>query len=574
MPGIFGFTQKSVQHSYRIHELGELNIYTDSSYHIRKDYVNHSIANSIVSFDFMKDYDFHYEINNLEIWVYGDPLVEGYIGEKAIQESAKIAAQSFPDFSKIAAIDGLFTIIILHKTGNKLFIIGDRNGLSHIYYGVFNRQLVWGSELRAFLTKNIDITIRNKSVTTFLELGYLIGNNTWFNEVELLPPASCLEWDLEEAELKKITPYWNHKQLNAEIISKDENKTISDLAKLFAQAVSKRVAKHERIGITLSGGQDSRAIFANIPYRENGLVAITRGISGCGDIQLASQVTKIRKDCTHIIKEMNESNWLNGRINAIIATSGQKDLFNMNAMGSLPIHKNYFDINMDGAGGDGIFGGGHLKYENKDNVKNALGKKYLKSVFHNSKNTLDELYEYYEHIGSDQYFYTYQRVRRFTIFGSILGHDYGIISRFPFLDHQLQEYLFQLPRKTDLGRLYNKMLLHNFPEYFAKVDNLNTGSRLFISNRLNYFSRVLRYIQSKAGFEKYRTKYHNYPYWIKNHDQGLLEQYLFPKDLKLYQYADPQPIKKVIENFSKTGEQSGLVSRLITLNIFLKHYFP
>ncbi len=165
-----------------------------------------------------------------------------------------------------------------------------------------------------------------------------------------MPPASYLEWDLEEAELKKITPFWSHKQLNAESISKNENKMVSDLADLFVQAVSKRVATDERVGITLSGGQDPRAIFANIPYRKNGLVAITRGMKGCGDIKLASQIAKLRKDCTHIIKEMNENNWLNGRVDAIIATSGQKDLFNMNAIDSLPIHKSYFDINMDGAG--------------------------------------------------------------------------------------------------------------------------------------------------------------------------------------------------------------------------------
>ncbi|HTN08994.1 asparagine synthase-related protein [Agriterribacter sp.] len=571
MPGVFGFTQKSVQPLNKLDALGKLNIHTNNSYHIRKDYINDSIANSIVSFDFMKSYNLHYEINNLEIWIYGDPLIDGYTGEKAIQQVAKLAAQSFPDFSKIAAIDELFTIIILHKTANKLFIIGDRNGLSHLYYGVFNGQLVWGSELRAFLTKSINTTIRNKSVTTFLELGYLIGDNTWFNEVKLLPPASYLEWDLEEAELKQITPYWSHKQLNAESISKDESKIVADLAELLAEVVSKRVAKDERIGITLSGGQDSRAIFANIPYRENGLVAITRGIRGCGDIKLASQVVKLRKDCTHIIKEMNENNWLNGRVDAIIATSGEKDFFNMNALGSLPMHKNHFDINLDGAGGDGIFGGGHLKYENKANAENALKDKYLKSMF-SDNNTLRELYEYYEHIGSDQYFYTYQRVRRFTIFGSILGHDYGIISRFPFLDHQLQEYLFLLPKKTDFGRLYNKMLIKYFPEYFVKIDNLNTGSRLFVSSRLNYLSRVFRYAQSKAGFEKYRTRYHNYPYWIKNHNEGLLDQYILSKELKLYQYADPQPIKKAIDDFSKTGERSGTISRLITVNVFLEHY--
>ncbi len=572
MPGIFGFTQNKVTRLNTLTELNALHIHTNDSFHIRKDYANESIAISIVSFDFMKNCNFHFHMRDLNIWIYGDPLIDGYTGSKAIEEVAKTISCSFPDFSKIASIDGLFTIVILNTKTNKLYIIGDRNGLCHLYYGIFNGQLVWGSELRAFLNKHIEKTIRHESIHTFLALGYLIDNNTWFNEIKLLPPASYAEWDIEKSELEKIIPYWSHKQIGNEIIGKNESEIISDLAGLFAQSVSKRVAKDERIGITLSGGKDSRAIFANAPYRKNGLVAITRGMKGCGDIKLASQVAKLRKDCTHIIQEIDESNWQNNRIDAIIATSGQKNFFDMNAMASLPIHKNYFDINLDGAGGDGIFGGGHLKYENKTDTKNVLKKNYLNSTFGNDDATLTELSAYYEHIGSDQYFYTYQRVRRFTIFGSILGHDYGIMSRFPFLDHQLQEYLFLLPPKTDFGRLYNKMLIKYFPEYFVKIDNLSTGRRLFVSNKLNYLSKILAYAQSKAGVEKYKTKYHNYPYWIKNHDKGLLGKYVLPQDLKLYKYADPKSIKKVIDIFSKTGKQSTLISRLITVSVFFEHY--
>lgn len=569
MPGIFGYTPHKGELNDKRISLDHLNIHVEESVHKRKDYTNEEAVVSIVSFDFMQNYKFHYSINQLNIWVYGDPLIDGYTGEKAIELAAKLASQSAPDFTKIAEIDGLFTIVILNTKTNKLHIIGDRNGLCHLYYGVFNGQLVWGSELRMFLSKQVKTTVRQESFNTFLELGYLIENSTWYNEINLLPPASYLEWDIANSELKKLAAYWSHHQLNRGSMIKSENEIITDLAGLFTKAVKKRVGEDERIGITLSGGQDSRAIFAHIPFRKKGFTAITRGIKGCGDIKLASQVTKLRKDCIHVIHEMNENNWSNGRPDAIIATSGQKDFFNMNAIASLPVHKKQFDINLDGAGGDGIFGGGHLKYENKSDTNNALKEKYLKSGFNNNDNTLKELSDYYEKISSDQYFYTYQRVRRYTVFGSILGHDYGIISRFPFLDHQLQEYLFQLPRTTEFGRLYNKMLIEYFPEYFVKIDNLNTGSRLFVSNKLNYFSKMLTYAQSKAGFEKYRTKYHNYPYWLKNHDNGLMSKYVFPENLKLYQYVNDKPVKAVIAHYLKTGEHSALISRIITLGIFL-----
>ncbi len=119
MSGIFGFTQHKDKRLNALTELNALHIHTNDSYHIRKDYVNQSIAIGIVSFDFMKDYNFHFSSEHLGIWVYGDPLIDGYTGSKAIERVAQIASQSFPDLSKIASVDGLFNIVIINKKINK-----------------------------------------------------------------------------------------------------------------------------------------------------------------------------------------------------------------------------------------------------------------------------------------------------------------------------------------------------------------------------------------------------------------------------------------------------------------------
>lgn len=153
-----------------------------------------------------------------------------------------------------------------------------------------------------------------------------------------------------------------------------------------------------------------------------------------------------------------------------------------------------------------------------------------------------------------------------------MGHDYGIISRFPFLDHQLQEYLYQLPENTDFGRLYRKMLIKYFPEYFVNIDNLNTGNRLFVNDKLNYISKVFTHLKSQMGLEKYSKKYTDYTNWLKNYDGGLIDKYILSENLKLYDYVDYQEIKEAVNSFLNTGKKSILVSRIITLNIFLEDY--
>ena len=65
MPGIFGLTKKTDNQGGTPIELSLLNIHTDELYHRRKDYSNDRISNSIVLFDFMQDYQFHYQTNTL-----------------------------------------------------------------------------------------------------------------------------------------------------------------------------------------------------------------------------------------------------------------------------------------------------------------------------------------------------------------------------------------------------------------------------------------------------------------------------------------------------------------------------
>lgn len=406
----------------------------------------------------------------------------------------------------------------------------------------------------------------------FLNLGYHIADATWFNEVKLLPPASCLVWDLTSLSIIELTTYWSHKDLNENTITGSKQEIIFTLNKLFKQAVENRVGDQERVGITLSGGLDSRLIFANIPFQEKNFAAITRGMKNAGDIKLAKQVANLREDCQHIIKDMDASNWLDGRINALITTSGQKNLFDMNAMSSLPIHKTYFDINLDGAGGDGIFTGGHLKYENKKNLETAFRKNYYKNIFDNEKESLDRFVDYYKTINSDQHFYIHERIRRFVVFGSILGHDYGIITRFPFLDHQLQDYFYQLDKKHNANDLYYKMLVKYYPDYFIKIDSLTSGTKLYGSITLNFIAKFKSRIQEKMGFKKYLRSYHSYPKWIVEENRALLDDYILSKDLYLYDFISYSDTRRVVEFFLETGKMASLISRLISLSVFFENY--
>lgn len=570
MPGIFGRTI-NIHHENR-EESDFLSIHMVNPFHKRLDFKNSRFINSLVHFDFQDNYPFHFDSNHLEVWVYGDPLVDGLTGKDAVVKTIEIVRHSYPDFTKIDKIDGLFNILIYDKIKERLCIINDRNGLAHLYYGVFDGQLIWGSELRYFVNRKLETNINIEVIHDFLNLGYLINNETWFEEVKLLPPASYLEWDLNESAISYINKYWSHKNIGTSISHKSKKEIILDLKSLFQKAVEKRVGIDERIGITLSGGLDSRFIFANIPEQTKSFTAITRGMINSGDIKLAKQVTSLRDDCQHIIKHLNQDNWINNRIDGVIATSGQKNLFDMNALGSLPMHKDYFDINLDGAGGDGVFTGGGIKFENKNDLYDTFQKTYYRNKITDAKKSIEKLIDYYKSIESDQHFYIYERIRRFTVFGSILGHDYGIITRFPFLDNELQDYFYQLSGDFDANNLYLNMLVEYYPNYFKSIDTLDTGTRLYKSTQLNFIAKAINRLQEKIGYQKYIRRYHNYPKWLREGDTAIIDKYILDENLLIYEYVDYSIIKGTVKKYIETGMKAQLISRILSLSIFLENY--
>lgn len=573
MPGLVGFTKKHENNTEKYNNLSEKmsKIICNSQFHKIKKFIENQFYNNVVSFRFQSD-DVYFSNESLSIWIYGDPIINQFSGSDAIKKIFSHITANYPDFSCFNTIDGIYSIVIYDRIKDKLFLITDRNGLGHLYYIKYEGELYWASELRAFLTGDFKITLKKSSIEAYLELGYLINNSTWFNEINLIPPASCLEWDFKTSTLS-ITQYWNYHKLNSGNPPRKVNVISDDLTDLLRQAVKKRVNNNERIGITLSGGLDSRTIFANIPpHLNNKFTAVTRGIKDAGDVIIAKQTVAARNDVEHIIIGLDENNWLNGRVEAVSTTSAQKNLIHMNALSSLPFHKKYFDINLDGAGGGILKESGGKPIKNTSSLEKHISDKYLKCKFKFNKNVLDELSQYYRKIDSSQYFYIFQRARRFTVFGSILGHDYGIISRFPLLDNNLQDYVYSLPDEIDFGYIYRELLIKRYlRDYSQVIMNLQTGFRLYADNRINYSLKILNFIRGKAGFKVLQRKYHQYNQWMRT-GKGfeLIKKYGFMPDSILYEYVDRDILFNILNKFIGSSGDECLVSRIITLNLFFE----
>ena len=571
MPGIAGFTSNSQRISDNVLLDKMCNSICNFDYHDSDKKNISNLYNGIVAFEFDKDFR-QYENDDLYICIYGDVIVDKSIGVSARKTLFKNIIGNFPNISFFKDIDGLFNVLVYDKDKDDIYIIIDRNGLSHLYYGVIGNQLYWSSELRSFLLIDKKLTLNKDSIHSYLVLGYLLQDETWFNEIRLQSPSTYLKWNSKRNELT-MQKYWYCRDSLGNTNRADYKTIVTDLIDLFKDAVSKRYTEHERVGITLSGGLDSRAIFAAVNNRRN-LPVVTRGQKKCQDIRIAKKVVAQKRSVNHMVVDMNKDNWLDGRIEAVKITTGQKNLIHMNALSSLPLHKKLFDINLDGAGGDGILRGKHIIQSRNGKIRQYLSK-YIYDNYIFSEEVLDRLVSYYNKINSPECFYIQQRVRRFIIFGSILGHDHGIMSRFPFLDHAVQDYLVRLPPTIDRNALYSKMLKEAFPEYFNHKISFDLKSEI---NNIKLIRKIRNRVAYLSGngilsIQSHNNNYHDYNNWLRTGPGLKLIQNVIinNKESALKYFISHTYMKEKFDQQLRGAKNAECISRFLTLELTLQN---
>ncbi len=484
------------------------------------------------------------------------------------------------DFSFLKRIDGTYLAVIYDSLCKRVHLITDRYGLRHLYWTIHNGALVWATGIRAMLAlPGFEPNIDSLAVEEFFDIGYSLEDRTWFKGVELLSASTVLTWDIEEQSVRKQRYWWwdEIKPLAGKI---DEVEIAQELARLFVNAVERRYREGERVGLMLSGGLDSRAILAAMPDRGEPIQAVTFGKAGCEDIRIAAMVAQV-KGVVHHLVEIDKSNWLMPRLDEIWRTDGQYNLMHMHGIEALPQMEPLFDIVLDGAGGDGLVGGGHL-FANKDFVpylKKTLGAKL------DNEALLQRFVDYFEWIGSSYILYVDHRIRSFLIYGAGegIGVSAGLKYRFPFLDNAFQELLYAIPISIKVdNRLYKRMLLQAFPDFFERIPWQNTGAPIRwpdIAQKLSHFSRRVKYRvlreMGRFGLEHFDPRdYTDYPNWIRQEPARSFFTEVLTNSTALYpEYISREQVHRDWERHLDGEDHADYLCRYLTFEIWLQQLF-
>lgn len=450
-----------------------------------------------------------------------------------------------PDLGFLGRIDGVFAAVIHDPARRRVHLVSDRHGLCHLYWTVQGGRLAWASEIKAFTAvpgfrPRIDAAL----VDGFLEHGFMTGAGTWFEDVTLIPLAAVVTWDLGSRR-HQVSRYWRFDDIVPLEPPVDERAIAEELGRRFKASVQRRCRNGEDIGITLSGGLDSRAIFAAMPDTGKPIPALTFGAPGSADLRIARRVARIR-ETEHTVFELSERNWLAARIEGVWLSDGMMNLLHMHGLERF-VQSRKPPINLNGFLGGAFMGGRYLQH---------------------SQWPLAELYQ--------------DRARRFVVLGPRLGQAF-IHQRLPYLDNELVDFILAVPDALRArSNIFNKMLLQCFPAYFRHIPWTETRVPIAYPRYIAAPLRAAKRLRNRIGIESRRlgfqyhdpNAYHDYPQWIRRQPaRSFFTDRLQARDALYPEFIDRERVVGALDAHMHGADHADPLCRYLTFELFLQQTF-
>jgi asparagine synthase (glutamine-hydrolysing) len=208
------------------------------------------------------------------------------------------------------------------------FLFNDRYGMHRLYYHQANGTLYFSSEAKAILAVRPELRRLNfDAVGEFVSCGAVLENRTIFEGIEVLPPASA--WEIRDRQLKDKSKYFEPREWE-EQSKLPELEYYQQLRDVFTKNLPRYFRCSESIGMSLTGGLDTRMILANHCVEPGALPCYTFGsmFRENYDVSVARRVAKVCGQPHQVITAGTEflKNFPDYASRSVFATDGCVDV--------------------------------------------------------------------------------------------------------------------------------------------------------------------------------------------------------------------------------------------------------
>lgn len=387
--------------------------------------------------------------------------------------------------ASLPQMNGAFFVILWDPARGTLVAANDRFGLYPMYWSRCNGRFVLASRaLCAVLAGVVDGEWDPAGVAQVLTTGDLLGGTTLVKDVAAFPQATLLlKRGVDELTWRR---YWEYDYSGRH----DNTSTLElaqELGRLFRQSVRRQADGVRRVGVTLSGGLDSRCIAAAAAQAGISLQTFTWGKAGCYDRRFARDVARLL-GANHHDCEYEYRNFETRYEDAVRAVEGACSIFDAHMMAHLHLLESNVDLILNGYAGDILLGGSFLRRRwmsarGLDELARilfawrvvGLPEARLGRAMPNLSSILSDampsqLYrrklegcEAASTADRVDRFFLENRQRRATSIGTVLLR-YGVESAACFFDYDLVDTITGLPAKWRFEHhIYLAMMRHAFP---------------------------------------------------------------------------------------------------------------
>jgi asparagine synthase (glutamine-hydrolysing) len=193
----------------------------------------------------------------------------------------------------VGELNGSFSGVLLDCRKRRVVLFNDRYGMHRTFIHENREGLFFASEAKCLLAVLPEVRgFDPKGLGEFLTCGCTLGRQSLYKNVSVLPPASV--WVAEDGEVKKKASYFRPE----EWIDRDrlnEKEFSSHILDMFGGVVGRYVVGSLPVGISLTGGLDSRVVMACLGRGSGEFPCYTFGsmYRDTFDVQIAREVARM-----------------------------------------------------------------------------------------------------------------------------------------------------------------------------------------------------------------------------------------------------------------------------------------
>lgn len=495
----------------------------------------------------------------------------------------------------LASLHGLFSAAVWDAAGRRLLLVNDRFGMKPLFYRHDARRLLFASEIKALLA---DPAIPHapdlQGLVSLFRYGQLLGEHTLYEGVRVLPAGTVLEYEPVTDRLRERQYYRLASRAPEPGVAESEH--LARLGDLFKAAVDRRLTPGAHLGLSLSGGLDSRTILAVVDERRFPMITVCLGVPGSIDQKAARRMAALTgsRHCDYMLDETFLNGFEEHLRRLVWLTDGH---YRSDAV-TMPALDRYRELGIEvllrGHAGELLHMGKAYDYSVDKRLLAVRDEAGLESwltrrvggwmlagvqgpLFRGmTREELDarSLVLLREATSGSQggepllhrvwHLFLRQKLRRHAAM-SLLEYGSLLRVRLPYLDNDLVEAVLATPPALNLGERAQEHILARHRPSFLRIVNANTGTWIGTGPRRQRLAKFRHRILAKLRVPGHQP-YERMGLWLRRELRPFVERTLLDGRFLDRGIFDPDTVRRTVD--AHLEHRANHTHLLLTLMVF------